>query len=122
MSPGSSVSILKTLASLEVPRLRCISPECPPRSLRGHAWFLTVVNGVFHVRNAICMSLGYSVSVFKYLASLVVSEFPSTVKSVPLLANTWVTLASDWFNFDGVIDDLPVVRFSLDTWDLVIGM
>ena len=55
--------------------------------LRGHAWFLTVVNGVFHVRNAICMSLGYSVSVFKYLASLEVSEFTFTVKIVLLLAN-----------------------------------
>ena len=67
------------------------------------------------------MSLGYSVSVFKYLASLEVSEFPSTVKTVPLLANTWVTLASDWSNFDGVKDDLPGVGFFLDAWDLVIG-
>ena len=42
---------------------------------------------VFHVRNAIYMSLGYSVSVFKYLVSLEVSEFTFTVKTVLLLAN-----------------------------------
>ena len=64
------------------------------------------------------MSLGYSVSVFKYLASLEVSEFPSTVKTVPSLADTWVTLASDWSRFDGVKDDLPGVGFL----DLVIGI
>ena len=68
------------------------------------------------------MYLGYSVSVFKYLASLKVSEFASTIKTVPLLADTWVTLASDWSSFDGVKDDLPGVGFFLDAWDLVIGM
>ena len=47
-----------------------MSPERPPRSPRGHAWFLTVVNGVFYVRNVVCMSPGSSVSILKTLASL----------------------------------------------------
>ena len=47
-----------------------MSPEHPPRSLRGHAWFLTVVNDVFHDRNAVCMSPESSVSILKSLASL----------------------------------------------------
>ena len=68
------------------------------------------------------MSLGYSVSVFKYLASLEVSEFTFTVKTVLLLANRMVTLASYWSIFDGVKDDLPGVGFFLDFWDLVIGI
>ena len=40
MSPESSVSILNSLASLEVTHL--LSPEGPPRSQRGHVWFLTI--------------------------------------------------------------------------------
>ena len=40
MSPESSVSILNSLASLEVTHL--LSPEGPLRSLRGHVWFLTI--------------------------------------------------------------------------------
>ena len=46
-----------------------MSPERPPRSLRGQAWFLTGVNGVFHVRNAVCMSAGSSISILKSLNS-----------------------------------------------------
>ena len=38
--------------------------------LRGDAWFLTVVNDVFHDRNAVCMSPESFVSILKSLASL----------------------------------------------------
>ena len=38
--------------------------------LRGDAWFLTVVNDVFHDRNAVCMSPESSVSILKSLATL----------------------------------------------------
>ena len=69
MSAGSSVSILKSLASLQA-TISYVSPECPPRSLRGKAWFLTGVNGIFHIRNAVRMSPGSSVSILKTLASL----------------------------------------------------
>ena len=47
-----------------------MSPKHPPRSLRGHAWFLTVLNDVFHDRNAVCMSPESSVSILKFLAFL----------------------------------------------------
>ena len=67
MSPESSVSILKSLASLEV--LLGISKR-PQRIPRGHAWFLTVVNGIFYVRNAVCMLPESSVSILRSLASL----------------------------------------------------
>ena len=42
----------------------------PTRSLRGHTWFLTGVNGVFHARNVVYRSPGSSVSILKSLASL----------------------------------------------------
>ena len=48
------------------------SPERPPRSLRGQAWFLSVVNGLFHIMNLVCMSPESSVSTLKTLAYLVV--------------------------------------------------
>ena len=69
MFPGSSVPILKSVVFLEVFQILCVS-ERPPRTLRGHARFLTVVNGVSHIRNAVCMSPGSSVSILKTLASL----------------------------------------------------
>ena len=68
MSPESSVSILKSLASLEVPHLLGVSRASSKES-RGHAWFLTVVNDVFHERNAVCMSPESFVSILKSLAS-----------------------------------------------------
>ena len=83
-----------------------MSPERPPRSLRGHAWFLTGVNGVFDVRNALCMSPGSAVLILKSLVPLEVSEcFPIQLKTVLLLANIWVILASYWSYFDGVKDE-----------------
>ena len=67
MSPESSVSILKSLASLEV--LLCIS-RIQSGLQGGHAWLPTVVNGIFYVRNAVCMSHESSVSILRSLASL----------------------------------------------------
>ena len=67
MSPESSVSILKSLASLEV--LLCIS-RIQSGLQGGHAWLPTVVNGIFYVRNAVCMSPESSVSILRSLASL----------------------------------------------------
>ena len=50
------------------PSPRCL--QCPLRSLRTHAWFLTGVNGVFHIKNAVCMSPQTFVSILKSLAFL----------------------------------------------------
>ena len=69
MSPDSSVSILKSLASLEVPCLLGVSRASSKES-RGHARFLTLVKVVFHVRNAEGMSPESSVLILKSLASL----------------------------------------------------
>ena len=69
MSPESSVSILKSLASLEVPCLLGVSRASSKESRRTYL-FLTIFNGVLHVRNAVCMSLESSVSILKSLATL----------------------------------------------------
>ena len=47
-----------------IPSSRC------PRSLGGHAWFLTVVNCEFHVINVVCLSQGSSVSILRSLTCL----------------------------------------------------
>ena len=69
MSPESSVSILKSLATLEVPCLLGVSRASSKESRRTYL-FLTIFNGVLHVRNAVCMSLESSVSILKSLATL----------------------------------------------------
>ena len=69
MFPGSSVPILKSLASLEVSHFPGVS-RAYPRSVRGHAWFMTVGFGVFDVRNVVCMSPGGIVTILKSQASL----------------------------------------------------
>ena len=74
MSSGSSVSILRSLASFEAPRLR------------GHALFLTVVISVLHTRNAVCMSQESCIQIYKSLAAyLVVSLMVNTHKILILL-------------------------------------
>ena len=47
-----------------------VSPERPSRSLRGHARFLTVVNSVFHVENAVYMLPESSLPILGSPASL----------------------------------------------------
>ena len=72
-----------------------MSPERPLRSLRGHAWFLTVVNGVFDVRNEVCMSPGSSVSILKTLASLEVPHLLG-VSRVSSKESKRMSLVPDW--------------------------
>ena len=47
-----------------------MSPERPSRfrESKVHAWCLTVVNGLFHERNALFMSPEISLTILKYLA------------------------------------------------------
>ena len=68
-----SLSVFKYLASLEVHRLLGVSRASSKESRRTYL-FLTIFNGVLHVRNAVCMSLESSVSILKSLATL---EVPS---------------------------------------------
>ena len=58
-----------------------------------------------NVSRKLCIDFEVSSFLGKYLNS------PLQLKTVLFLANRWVTLASDWSNFDGVKDDLSGVRF-----------
>ena len=92
----------KLCINLEVPSFLngTLSPRCL-QSLRGHAWFLTVVNGVFYVRNTECMSPESSALIFKSLASIEVSEFSPTVKDCFLIGwymgNNGLWLVHHWW-------------------------
>ena len=62
-----------------------MSPERPPRSLRGHARSLTVVNDVFHDRNAVCMSPESCMKIYKSLAANVVVSFMVNTQQILIL-------------------------------------
>ena len=51
-----------------------MSPECPPRSLRGRHWFLTGVSGVVINTKVLYMPRGVLVRFFESLAALEVSN------------------------------------------------
>ena len=51
-----------------------MSPECPPRSLRGRHWFLTGVSGVVLNTKVLDMPRGVLVRIFESLAALEVSN------------------------------------------------
>ena len=51
-----------------------VSPECPPRSLRGRHWFLTGVSGVVLNTKVLDMPRGVFVRSFKSRAALEVSN------------------------------------------------
>ena len=51
-----------------------VSPECPPRSLRGRHWFLTVFSCVVLNMKVLGMPRGISVQSLKSLAALEVSQ------------------------------------------------
>ena len=62
-----------------------MSPEHPPRSLGGLALFLTVVNGVLHVRNAVCMSPESCMKIYKSLAANFVVSFMVNTQQILIL-------------------------------------
>ena len=62
-----------------------MSPERPTRNLGGHALFLTVVNGVLHVRNAVCMSPESCMKIYKSLAANFVVSFMVNTQQILIL-------------------------------------
>ena len=111
MSPGSSLSISKSLDSLESSHLLCVSRVSSKESKRTSLipdwsqWYISHQECSMNVSRKLCIDFEVSSFLGKYLNS------PLQLKTVLFLANRWVTLASDWSNFDGVKDDLSGVRF-----------
>ena len=62
-----------------------MSPERPSRSLGGYALFLTVVNGVLHIRNAVCMSPESCMKIYKSLAANFVVSFMVNTQQILIL-------------------------------------
>ena len=62
-----------------------MSPERPPRSLGGYALFLTVVNGVLHIRNAVSMSPESCMKIYKSLAANFVVSFMVNTQQILIL-------------------------------------
>ena len=75
-----------------------MSPKLPPRSLRGHAWFPTVVNYEFHVINVVSLSQGSSVSILKSLTCLEGFRLQG-VSRVSFKESKMVSLIPDWSHF-----------------------
>ena len=72
-----------------------VSPECPPRSLRGRHWFLTGVSIVVLNTKVLDMPRGISVRSFKSLAALEVSPLFG-VSRVSSKKSKRTSLAPDW--------------------------
>ena len=71
-----------------------MSPECPPRSLRGRHWFLTGVSGVVLNTNVL-MPRGVFVQSFESLAALELSNLQG-ISRVSSKVSKRMSLAIDW--------------------------
>ena len=72
-----------------------MSPECPPRSLRGCHWFLTGISGVLLNTKLFNMPRGMFIRSLKFLAVVEVSP-PLGVSKVSSKESKRMSLVPDW--------------------------